>query len=62
MITDETNASLNCIYIQLPSLHPSKDSYVVGSSDFTREGSVARIVSPEYEQSLSIDGQLRKKN
>lgn len=27
------------------------------SSDFPREGSVACIVSPEYEESLSADGQ-----
>lgn len=35
-----------------------KTTAYFGSSDLSREGSVACIVSPEYEQSLSADGQL----
>lgn len=56
---DKTDASLTCIWVQRLTLHPSKDNY---SSDLTREGSVACIVSPEYEQSLSgVDGQLEER-
>lgn len=45
---DETDASLACVCVQLLTSHPSKTTACLGSSDFTREGSVARIVSPEY--------------
>lgn len=45
---DETDASLACVCVQLLTSHPSRTTACLGSSDFTREGSVARIVSPEY--------------
>lgn len=45
---DGTDASLACVCVQLLTSHPSKTTAWWGSSDFTREGSLARIVSPEY--------------
>lgn len=45
---DETDASLACVCVQLLTWHPSRRTACLGSSDFTGEGSVARIVSPEY--------------
>lgn len=58
---DETDASLACVYVQLLTSRPSKTTACFGSPDFTREGSVACIVSPEFGQSLSVDGQLEEK-
>lgn len=48
LIMDETDASLACVWVQLLTSHPSRTTACLGSSDFTREGSVARILSPEY--------------
>lgn len=57
---DETDASLACVCVQLLTSRPSKTTACSGSSDFTREGSVACLVSPEYGRSLSLDGQLEE--